>query len=103
MEAGRRTLGLLVLLLAFGVAVKDAPEISSLLDDYSNDGMTVYCQDSIPQVSSHRRSRRETTHSTSSRPSGLVHLRRHAPTAPIIVPPYNLGKGRLHFLSLLRD
>ena len=102
-EAGGRTLGLLVLLLALGVAVRDAPEISSLLDDYSNDGVIECCQGSVRQTASSQRSKQETLSLTATRFLARMHLRQRRACVPSFVLPSATGKGRLRFLSILRD
>jgi hypothetical protein len=99
---GKRTLGLLLLLLAFGVAVRDVPEISNLLDDYSNDGVAVECQGSVPRLVLRHRSKQE-GRCTPSRSPKLAHLRRHSANAPSFVLPVAAGKSRLRLLSILRD
>jgi hypothetical protein len=103
MQSGGRGFALLVLMLALAGAVRDAPEISSLADDYSNDGVPGSCQLLVPRMTSRRLSRQERLRTAASRSLALVNLRARSTLVPFFVLPTAAGQGRLHFLSLQRD
>jgi hypothetical protein len=103
MRSGGRSFALLVLMVALAGAVRDVPEILSLADDYSNDGVPVSSERLVSRVTSRRVARQERLRAAASRSLAPGNLRVHFTLVPSFVLLTAAGQGRLHFLALLRD
>jgi hypothetical protein len=100
MRSGRRGFVLLVLTLVLAGAVRNAPEISRLTNNYSNDGVPVSSELLVPGVTSCRLMKHESLRPSASRSLAPVDLRARSTLVPIFVLTTAAGQGRLHFLSL---
>lgn len=93
----------LILFLALGVAAREAPEILSLADDWSNDGTAVSCENPLPHLMSRRASKQEKLQSKTDQTLALVNLKQRSCPIPPLVLPADAGQGLLHFLSVQRN
>jgi hypothetical protein len=100
MRSGRRGFVLLVLTLVLAGAVRNAPEISRLADNYSNDGVPVSSELLVSGVTSRCLSRQERLRIAASQSLAVADLRARSTLVPIFVLTTAAGQGRLHFLSL---
>jgi hypothetical protein len=103
MRSGRRGFVFLVLTLVLAGALRDIPEISSLADDYSNDGVPVSSELLVSGTTARGLSRQERLQIAASRSLALVNVRAHSLLAPFFVLLTAAGQGRLHFLSVQRQ
>jgi hypothetical protein len=103
MRSGKRGFVLLVLTLVLAGALRDIPEISSLADDYSNDGVPVSSELLVSGTTARGLSRQERLRTAVSQSLALANLRAHSALVPSFVLLIAAGQGRLHFLSVQRE
>ncbi len=102
MRAAKKCFWLLTLVLAFGVAAREAPELARLTEDFSNDGVVVGFEDSIAGLTSRRISAPERLLPNPGRILALVNLKKRSSFIPCLVLSTQAGKGLLLFLSIQR-
>jgi len=91
----------LVLLLLIGVAARETPEIMSLTDDISNEGLVVGYEDPLPKLTLRCRSRPERLRAATPSCSS-VGFRKRSSLSPVAGSAENAGKALLHLLSIQR-
>ena len=90
------------LVLGVVVATRETPEIMTLSDDVSNDGVVVGVEPAISPVAFRTLSERgQLPPSSSQSPRSLVSKKRPRPISPLILPTH-MGRGLLQFVSVLR-
>jgi|GEM_PF-833306 len=99
---GKLHLCLVMLFLIFGVAVREAPEILSLTDDWSNDGTPVSAADPLPKLIQRRILPQERIQAPAVAWLASATLKMHDPLASISVSANRTGKSLQHFLSIQR-
>lgn len=102
MRSCKRHTWVVMLLLILGVAARETPEIMTLSDDVSNDGIAVGFEDPISQMTSRCVSRPERLPSTAAQPSAFIDVKKRThPISPLVLPA-RAGKGLLRSVSLQR-
>ena len=102
MTRGKRHLYLMMLFLIFGVAVREAPEILSLTDDWSNEGTAVSVANPSPKLIKRRILPHEIIHPPAVAWSPSATLKTHDSLRGIFVLAKRSGKNLRHFLSIQR-
>ncbi|MGD0698105.1 MAG: hypothetical protein ABSB82_25095 [Terriglobia bacterium] len=102
MRRDKLHLWLMMLLLIFGVAAREAPEILSLADDWSNDGTAVSVRDPLPKLIQRRIFPQERIQAPAVAWSGSATLKMHGSLSSISVSAKKTGKILRHFLSIQR-
>jgi hypothetical protein len=92
----------LILLLALGVAAREAPEIMSLTDDFSNEGMVVGYENPPQRLTIRRASEPEKLRAKCLLLLIRSNLKQKSWPTPPLVLQAGAGQGRLRFLSIQR-
>lgn len=88
-----------MVLLAIGVAGREAPEIMALVDDISNEGLVVDHQDPTPHLYLRSASRQEKLQAIVAESIATVNLKQCSCPIPPLFFPTEAGKGLLSWLS----
>ncbi len=103
MRNGNRHFWSLMLLLTLGVALREAPEIVTLSDDWTNEGLVVEFGNQLPKLITHRLPPREAVYPSASLPSRFINLTTgHSWFGPSLTSSSRSGQDILRFVCLLR-
>ena len=102
MKRCQRVLLAATLLLALGVVAREIPEIMTLSDDWSNEGITSDLNDRACGASFGSPSRMERLPRRTARHSVITGANRRGQHIPLLVLSSHAGKSLLRFISLQR-